>query len=166
VINTRLATAQVAQLLSCGSCTWQADFRMGALLVMADTSLFVFVAFASRACWSQCPPRCGCNKYSATGTRTRVARVRAEYPNQLDYSGSCSMHCPQAWPWPPPPVARRASTAGVLRRTRAQYWGRSRAPSQWPPRTPGARVSMVTVWVAGRLAGRLAGAGPRQRRAP
>ena len=27
--------------------------------------------------------------YSATGTRTRVARVRAEYPNQLDYSGSC-----------------------------------------------------------------------------
>ena len=25
---------------------------------------------------------------SATGTRTRVARVRAEYPNQLDYSGS------------------------------------------------------------------------------
>ena len=27
-------------------------------------------------------------KGSATGTRTRVARVRAEYPNQLDYSGS------------------------------------------------------------------------------
>ena len=26
---------------------------------------------------------------SATGTRTRVARVRAEYPSQLDYSGSC-----------------------------------------------------------------------------
>ena len=26
------------------------------------------------------------NKF-ATGTRTRVARVRAEYPNQLDYSG-------------------------------------------------------------------------------
>ena len=25
--------------------------------------------------------------YSAAGTRTRVARVRAEYPNQLDYSG-------------------------------------------------------------------------------
>ena len=25
--------------------------------------------------------------HSATGTRTRVARVRAEYPNQLDYSG-------------------------------------------------------------------------------
>ena len=24
---------------------------------------------------------------SAAGTRTRVARVRAEYPNQLDYSG-------------------------------------------------------------------------------
>ena len=28
-------------------------------------------------------------KCSATGTRTRVARVRAEYPNQLDYSGCC-----------------------------------------------------------------------------
>ena len=26
-------------------------------------------------------------KVSATGTRTQVARVRAEYPNQLDYSG-------------------------------------------------------------------------------
>ena len=26
-------------------------------------------------------------EHSATGTRTRVARVRAEYPNQLDYSG-------------------------------------------------------------------------------
>ena len=26
---------------------------------------------------------------SATGTRARVARVRAEYPNQLDYSGVC-----------------------------------------------------------------------------
>jgi hypothetical protein len=28
---------------------------------------------------------------SATGTRTRVARVRADYPNQLDYSGSCGV---------------------------------------------------------------------------
>ena len=27
----------------------------------------------------------GSIKNSATGTRTRVARVRAEYPNQLDY---------------------------------------------------------------------------------
>ena len=26
---------------------------------------------------------------SATGTQTRDARVRAEYPNQLDYSGFC-----------------------------------------------------------------------------
>jgi hypothetical protein len=31
----------------------------------------------------------GIAKSSATGTRTRVARVRAEYPNQLDYSGAC-----------------------------------------------------------------------------
>ncbi len=28
---------------------------------------------------------------SATGTRTRVARVRAEHPNQLDYSGDVSI---------------------------------------------------------------------------
>ena len=32
-----------------------------------------------------CPRACG--MHSATGTRTRVARVRAEYPNQLDYGG-------------------------------------------------------------------------------
>ena len=32
------------------------------------------------------PARDACNN-SATGTRTQVARVRAEYPNQLDYSG-------------------------------------------------------------------------------
>ncbi len=31
---------------------------------------------------------------SATGTRTRVARVRAEYPNQLDYSGADMSNCP------------------------------------------------------------------------
>ena len=39
---------------------------------------------ARRTCSHACTatPRC-----SATGTRTRVARVRAEYPNQLDYSG-------------------------------------------------------------------------------
>ena len=30
---------------------------------------------------------CGLTFNSATGTRTRVARVRAEYPNQLDYTG-------------------------------------------------------------------------------
>ena len=35
-----------------------------------------------------CPA--GRSQNSATGTRTRVARVRAEYPNQLDYSGACS----------------------------------------------------------------------------
>ena len=35
------------------------------------------------------PRRC---QNSASGTRTRVARVRAEYPNQLDYSGSARLH--------------------------------------------------------------------------
>ena len=43
--------------------------------------------------WNQSPihiwvPRQQVFPYSATGTRTRVARVRAEYPNQLDYGGS------------------------------------------------------------------------------
>ena len=31
-----------------------------------------------------------CTSNSATGTRTWVARVRAGYPNQLDYSGLMS----------------------------------------------------------------------------
>jgi hypothetical protein len=30
------------------------------------------------------------HRQSATGTRTRVARARAEYPNQPDYSGACN----------------------------------------------------------------------------
>ena len=39
---------------------------------------------------SPCPlPTGALMNNSTTGTRTRVARVRAEYPNQLDYSGFC-----------------------------------------------------------------------------
>ena len=43
-------------------------------------------------------------KSSATGTRTRVARVKAEYPNQLDYSGSGRATprlglVPRGWRW-------------------------------------------------------------------
>ena len=37
-------------------------------------------------------------KYSATGTPARVARVRAEYPNQLDYSGFCPLPFDQLSP--------------------------------------------------------------------
>ena len=35
-------------------------------------------------------------KVSVAGTRTRVSRVRAEYPNQLDYNGfvRCKNICP------------------------------------------------------------------------
>ena len=36
--------------------------------------------------------------YSATGTRARVARVRAEYPNQLDYSGCGGTTCSGPYP--------------------------------------------------------------------
>ena len=45
----------------------------------------------------------GPQQNSATGTRTRVARVRAEYPNQLDYGGGVlqemhfSGHLATAW---------------------------------------------------------------------
>jgi hypothetical protein len=42
--------------------------------------------FARPTCMSQTTSG---EKKPATGTRTRVARVRAEYSNQLDYSGSC-----------------------------------------------------------------------------
>ena len=31
--------------------------------------------------------------FSPAGTRTRVFRVRAEYPNQLDYRGDAHRHC-------------------------------------------------------------------------
>ena len=31
-------------------------------------------------------------KNSVTGTRTQVARVKAEYPNQLDYNGSVKVY--------------------------------------------------------------------------
>ena len=56
-------------------------------------------ALALRALWACLPgnkntqnKRTGISKRassSATGTRTRVARVGAEYPSQLDYSGIC-----------------------------------------------------------------------------
>ena len=35
--------------------------------------------------------------FSAAGTRTRVARVRAEYPNQLDYSGVVDVNPISFW---------------------------------------------------------------------
>ena len=34
---------------------------------------------------------CKKTKNSVAGTRTRVSRVRAEYPNQLDYNGCCAV---------------------------------------------------------------------------
>ena len=38
----------------------------------------------------------GKTQTSATGTRTQVARVKAEYPSQLDYSGSDAISKPSA----------------------------------------------------------------------
>ena len=45
------------------------------------------VLSSSRASSGTCIVHAANAQNSATGTRTRVARVRAEYPNQLDYSG-------------------------------------------------------------------------------
>ena len=98
-----------------------------------------------------------CNKYSATGTRTRVARVRAEYPNQLDYSGSCSMPSPQATSLSPTPTQRRARfTDGVRqthehcqRRRMARFAGASAHPRRlryrWPP------FGWLAVWLFEKL---------------
>ncbi len=68
-----------------------------------------------RACWYRPPPHC---QNSATGTRTRVARVRAEYPNQLDYSGVAT----------PPPRGRRPGLHlcnGAIRRPHGSSHGSS-----------------------------------------
>ena len=51
-------------------------------------------------------------KYSATRTRARVARVRAECPSQLDDSGSCTKIAAGA----PFAAAWRASASGIARR--------------------------------------------------
>jgi hypothetical protein len=45
--------------------------------------------------------------------------VRAEYPNQLDYSGSCCLHGPQAMPWPPPATRAARSAGGARQGSRA-----------------------------------------------
>ena len=52
-------------------------------LMAAGWKAFTQIALVQRASLMVCLP----SKNSATRTRTRVARVRAEYPNQLDYSG-------------------------------------------------------------------------------
>jgi hypothetical protein len=63
-------------VVSCGTllCVWKTKANSWANLSISGSYITVVLASDS--------------KYSATGTRTRVARVRAEYPNQLDYSGS------------------------------------------------------------------------------
>ena len=50
--------------------------------VPGETSKAMLLAPGKMMNWARRP------KTSATRTRTRVARVRAEYPNQLDYSGT------------------------------------------------------------------------------
>ena len=67
-------------------------------------------------------------KYSATGTRTRVARVRAEYPNQLDYSGSVGQSLEVARSPKPKitlatEVARRMCQASDARQFSSCSWG-------------------------------------------
>jgi len=66
-------------------------------------------------------PAVPASKHSATGTRTRVARVRAEYPNQLDYSGHCTVYLEG------PPIAADQRTSNIANRTR-HAWATARAP--------------------------------------
>jgi hypothetical protein len=66
-------------------------------------------------------PAAPASRHSATGTRTRVARVRAEYPNQLDYSGCCTV-CLER-----PPSAADQRTSNLANRTR-HAWATARAP--------------------------------------
>ena len=83
----------------------------------------------------------GSTQNSATGTRTRVARVRAEYPNQLDYSGSDDNYaheCSRPHAVPGHPAAVRVGEHGKWlnacpplcatsfygRRDRRHPWGR------------------------------------------
>ena len=47
---------------------------------------YFLAACGSQLCLLSMPSH-EARRNSATGTRTRVARARAEYPNQLDYSG-------------------------------------------------------------------------------
>ena len=66
-------------------------------------------------------PAVPASRHSATGTRTRVARVRAEYPNQLDYSGCCTVHLEGR------PSAANQRTSNLAHRTR-HAWATARAP--------------------------------------
>ena len=52
--------------------------------VPGEASKAMLLAPSKMMNWARRP------KTSASGTRTRVAQVRAEYPNQLDYSGTCN----------------------------------------------------------------------------
>ncbi len=57
-----------------------------------------------------------CGERRKTGTRTWVARVRSEYPNQLDYSGFALSVCVRAWVWVLPLLARVLVPCAARRR--------------------------------------------------
>ena len=57
---------------------------------------------------------------SATGARTRVARVRAEYPNQLDYSGCAKFSSQDAY-WLET-ILLRVCTPGELADNSQRKW--------------------------------------------
>ena len=95
-------------------------------------------------CVGCAPPRgtaSEASKGSATGTRTRVARVRAEYPNQLDYSGvvffvaGC---CGRGW----------QVVAGVLWVGFARVRGRCAIATGvlWPLRGARQQITLVSRW--------------------
>ena len=84
---------------------------------------------------------------SATGTQTRVARVRAEYPDQLDYSGvedpyicinTSSIVSPQRWP----ARLRRALVPNMVHASHERRSGPLMLPS-WLRRSGCPRVSFA-----------------------
>ena len=70
-----------------GARKWKPPWGRGQALASARFTMVDEWSGCSESEWYTCPSQERAGATSATGTRTRVARVRAEYPDQLDYSG-------------------------------------------------------------------------------
>ena len=69
------------------ACSVAVSYKRPMLVTRARLPACAVFFYVSRPRFESKASQCARRSYSATGTRTRVARVRAEYPNQLDYSG-------------------------------------------------------------------------------
>ena len=93
---------------------------VGAVLLLSGAAVrratFCFASLRRRSgCRARSLVRV-CGERRKTGTRTWVARVRAEYPNQLDYSGFALSVCVRAWVWVLPLLARVLVPCAARRR--------------------------------------------------